>query len=133
MQLLQGAGSLHDVLIVLQAFSGLAQQGLHLQILLEIQITQLDVDLHQVVELLLVLLVSLAQLLHFFCRYGTNGFPFGLQFTHPFEIIHHVCRLGLCEGFHHIEDSLFLGEVLRLLFGLTRSHFCTFGLIFVEQ
>ena len=132
-ELLQGAAGLDYIVVVLQAFGCFAEKSLGLQIFLEIQVTQFDVDLDQIVELLLVLLIGFAQFLHFLGRHRSDSFPLSLQFAHAFEIVHNIGRLGFCESFHHIEDSLLLRQVLCLLFRLLSSHFGAFSLILVEQ
>ena len=141
-QLLQRAVGFHNVGIILQAFCRLAEHGLHLQILLEIQITQLDVYLHQVVELFLTALVLLTQLRQFVSRHSSHLFPTSLQFTHPWQVSHHCIstfsRLSVGvtarqHRFHLCKDSLFADEVFLLLFGLFGHHLCPFGLVLRQE
>ena len=134
MQLLQHTTCLHDVLVVLQTLSCFAEQGLQLQVLLEIQIAQLDIDLHQVIELLLVLLIGFTNLLRLLRSYGTDRLPLGLQLTHLLQVSHHAVGIAvLYHRLHLLEDSLLATQVLRLLFGLRLRYLCTLRFILRQE
>ena len=132
-ELLECAAGLDDVLVALQPFCGFAEKGLHLEVLLEIEVPQLNIDLHEVIELLLIALVSLTQLLHLWRRYLADGLPFGLQVTHALEVGHHAVGLALRERFHLLEDSLLACEIILLLFGYLRGYLCAFGFVLRQQ
>ena len=121
MKLLQGAGSLNDILVVLQILGCLAQFGLELEVFLEIEVAQLDIDLHQVIELLLATLVCFADVLRLSSRNSSDGFPLRLQRFHsigsgfPFSVLQ-TGLTGLDDGFHLLEDGILALQVcLQLL------------------
>ena len=77
-QLLQRTTSFYNIRILLKFLSSFAEQSLHLKILLEVQITQLNIDLHEVIETLLILLIGLPNLLCFSRSNGTDSLPLSL-------------------------------------------------------
>ncbi len=133
MQLLQGAACLHDVGVVLQLLRRLAKQGLHLEVLLEIEVAQLDIYLHKVVETLLILLVVLPNLLCLGCGYGTDGLPLRLQVAHLLQVVHHVGGLRLCHRLHLLKDILLAQQVLCLFFLYFLLMLSAFLLVRVQQ
>ena len=132
-QLLECTACLHYGGVLLQFLCCLAEQGLHLEVLLEVQVAQLDVYLDEVVELLLVLLVEFPNLLRVGGGNLSDGLPLGLEVAHLLEVAHHVGGLRLCHGFHLLEDSLLALQVLLHLRFVLGSHFGFLLLVFVEQ
>ena len=89
-QLLECTACLHYGGVLLQFLCCLTEQGLHLEVLLEVQVAQLDVYLDEVVELLLVLLVEFPNLLRVGGGNLSDGLPLGLEVAHLLEVAHHV-------------------------------------------
>ena len=132
-ELLQSTVSLYNVWILLQFFGRLAEEGLHLQVLLEVEVAKLDINLHEVIETLLVLLVVLPDLLVLGSRHRTNGLPLGLQFAHFLEVVHNICCLCISHLLHLSEDILLAQQILLLLFLELLLQLCTTLLILRQQ
>ncbi len=128
MELLELTESLDDILVLGKSLGGLAELLLGLKVLLEIEIPQVAVDLHHVVEFLHVELVGVVQVTELCGRNRTDLPPAVLELTESRECGVHILLL-LDEVLKILDDSLLPGEVLLPLGILLAIIFSTLFLI----
>ena len=117
MQLLQFAESVQHILVFGQFLCFLAEGLFRLQVLLEVQVTQIAVDLDHVVELLYQELIGIVQVAEILGRDRTDFAPAVLDFAEGRERGTHIFLI-LYQSFQVLDNLLFGGKVLLALFFL---------------
>ena len=100
----------YDIFVLGQLLSRLAERLFGLEILAEVQVTEITVDLDHVIELLDIVLVCIVYVPVGARRYRTRFAPAVLEFAEHRETGAHIV-LTFHEGLEFIDDSLLLGEV----------------------
>ena len=113
-EVLQFLEGLDDILLLGQFLGGLAESGLHLEVLLEVEVAQVAVDLDHVVETLDVELVGVVDVAESGRRDGTDLAPAVLDLAESRESRGDVFLL-FDEGLEVLDHGLFLHEVLLAL------------------
>ena len=117
MQFLQFTEGIYHILIFGQSFGLLAECLFRLQVLLEVQVTQVAVDLDHIVELLYQELIGIVQVAEILGRDRTNLAPAVLDLAEGRERGAHIL-LGIHQSLQVLDDLLLGGEVLLALFFL---------------
>ena len=125
LELLEG---FHHVFLFGQGLGLFAIGRFGLQVFLEVQIPEFPVDIHQVVELGDIKLISIVDVPEILLRNRADFPPAVLDFTELGESILHIGRL-LHEDFKFHDDGLFFGEVLFPLGILFPVEFCALLLV----
>ena len=121
MEFLQGAECAHHVFLVGEGFGAEAEFLLGFEVLLEIEVAELLVDLHVVIEHFHVVLVRVVEIFHAGLRHGADGAPAVLDLAELGEGLLEVFA-GLDQGLEVFDDGKFLLVVLFLvLFLLLRE------------
>ena len=132
-EFLEDAVSLNDICFLLQS-KCLGNECLFLlEVLLEVIFAELIVDLHQIIELLLIHSILLLEGSYHRSGHRSDGFPFGLQVTHLLHVVAYVSSLALSQLLHHIDDALFAELILLHLLFTLGSCFCTLRFIHLQQ
>ena len=117
-ELLQGAEGAHDILLLSEVFSLLAEVLLRFEVLLEVEVAELLVDFYIVVEFLHIVLVGVVQVLDLGLRHGADGTPAVLDLAEAGE--------GLVEVFAGFDEGLEVfdhGELGLVVFFLVLLEF----------
>ena len=107
LQLLEG---FHHILVLSQGFGRFAEHRLGFQILLEIEVAQFAVDVHQIIELGHIQLISIVDVAETLLGNRADLAPLVLDFTELGEGILHVAGL-FHQGLQLFDDGLFLGQI----------------------
>ena len=113
-QILQLLKGINHIRLLLQRLRALADSGLGLHILLEVQIPELVVYLNIIVELLHKVLIGIPYLLYIGLRNLSYLLPSGLKVTECREGLVHILRL-LQQSLKLLNYSHLLGKILVLL------------------
>ncbi len=136
MQLLQFTESLHHIRALGKFLSHAAELLLNFKVFLEIQVTELTVDFHHIIELLDIELICVIYIPVVLCRNRSHFPPSVLNLTELRECGVHILLL-VQQGLEVSYDSLFQDEVVfTLLFYLAvvlRTLFLISGIKFLES
>ena len=128
-QFLEFLEGFHHVLFLGEGFRLLAVSGLGFQVFLEVQVPEFAVDVHQVVELGDIQLISVIDIPEILLGNRADFPPAVLDVTELGESVLHVSGL-LHEGFEFLDHGLLPGEILFPLGILFLVEFCALFLIF---
>ena len=117
MQFLQFTEGIYHILIFGQSFGLLAECLFRLQVLLEVQVTQVAVDLDHIVELLYQELIGIVQVAEILGGNRANLAPAVLDLAEGRERGTHIL-LGIHQSLQVLDNLLLGGEVLLALFFL---------------
>ena len=117
MQFLQFTEGIYHILIFGQSFGLLAECLFRLQVLLEVQVTQVAVDLDHIVELLYQELIGIVQVAEILGGNRANLAPAVLDLAEGRERGAHIL-LCIHQSLQVLDDLLLGGEVLLALFFL---------------
>ena len=117
MQFLQFTEGIYHILIFGQSFGLLAECLFRLQVLLEVQVTQVAVDLDHIVELLYQELIGIVQVAEILGGNRANLAPAVLNLAEGRERGAHIL-LCIHQSLQVLDDLLLGGEVLLALFFL---------------
>ena len=106
MQFLEGPEGTHHIFFFREGFGACAEFLFRLEVLLEVEVAELLVDLHVVVEFLDVVLVGVVEVLHLVLRHGARGTPTALDVAEFGE--------GLLEVFAGFDQGLELVDEAEL-------------------
>ena len=110
-EFLQFLEGFYHVLVCSEGFGLLAEGGLGFQVLLEVQVAEFAVDVHQVVELGDIQLIRIVYVAEILLGNRADLAPAVLDVTELGEGVLHVAGL-LDQGLELFDDGLLLGEVL---------------------
>ena len=128
MEFLEFLECFYNIGIFRKGFSLLAESGLLLKVLLEVKVTELAVDINEVVELGDIELIGIVHVTEILLGNGTGFPPAVLDVTELGECVLHLSGL-IYKGFELLNDCLLYREVLLPLGILLLVIFCTFLLI----